>query len=474
MKYITIFFLCACGLTACSSLVEGLNENPNAPTTTSYQYILTGAELGNTGLQTGETARKAGIFCGYYTGIDRQHLGFSEYAVTTSDFDSQWNDAMVGAIANALAAQAQAEAEGINGVTAGITQVIRAAALGTTAALWGDIPFDDVGQIDVINPAFEGQLMVYDKLQNLLDEAIVNLGAGSGRPASGSDIHFDGNPVAWTEVAYTLKARYFMHTRNYPAAYTAAQQGISAAANSWLTPHGNAANNANLNYQFFAIATRQSDLITSEFMTSLVAPNATLSPDFSRYRGNAKTDETGRYNYLFNVTEFGTQPNVINGFAATDEPSSLLTYQENLLILAEAGFRTAGFETGLGHLNDFRAFMATGAYFSGGAGAGAVKYDAYGSEDFANGGMENIDGLSQEDALLREILEERYITFFGQIEGFNDTRRTENELTVRVPVTPNTGAELPQRFLYPTTEIDRNSSVPNPLPNFLAPTSVNR
>ncbi len=60
MKYITIFFLCACGLTACSSLVEDLNENPNAPTTTSYQYILTGAELGNTGLQTGETARKAG------------------------------------------------------------------------------------------------------------------------------------------------------------------------------------------------------------------------------------------------------------------------------------------------------------------------------------------------------------------------------------------------------------------------------
>ncbi|MFT6000527.1 MAG: hypothetical protein ACI81P_002989 [Neolewinella sp.] len=473
MKYLTILFLCACGLTACSSLVEDLNENPNAPTTTSYQYILTGAELGNTGLQTGETARKAGIFCGYYTGIDRQHQGFSEYAVTTSDFDAQWNDAMVGAIANTLAAEQQAQAEGINGVTTGITQVIRAAALGTTTALWGDIPFDDVGQIDVINPAFEGQLMVYDKLQSLLDEAIINLSSGAGRPVSGADIHFDGNPAPWTEVAYTLKARYFMHTRDYAAAYTAAQQGISAAGNSWLTPHGNAANDANLNYQFFAIAVRQSDLITSEFMTSLVAPDATLSPDFSSYRGNAKTDETGRYNYLFNVTEFGTQPNVVDGFAATDEPSSLLTYQENLLLLAEAGFRTAGFETGLGHLNDFRAFMAAGGYLSG-ADAGAVRYDAYGSEDFVNGGMENADGLSEGDALLREILEERYITFFGQIEGFNDTRRTENELMVRVPVMPNMGSDLPQRFLYPTTEIDRNSSVPSPLPNFFDPTAVNR
>jgi hypothetical protein len=473
MKYITIFFLCACGLTACSSLVEDLNENPNAPTTTSYQYILTGAELGNTGFQTGETARKAGIFCGYYTGIDRQHQGFSEYAVTTSDFDSQWNDAMVGAIANTLAAESGALAEGIEGVTIGITQVISAAAFGTTAALWGDIPFDDAGQIEVINPAFEEQLTVYDKLQNLLDEAISNLGSGAGRPVSGADIHFDGDPVAWTQVAYSLKARYFMHTRNYPAAYAAAQQGIDAAVNSWLTLHGNAVNNANLNYQFFAIAVRQSDLVTSEFMTSLVAPDATLSPDFSSYRGNDKTDETGRYNYLFNVTEFGTQPNVIDGFAATEEPSSLLTYQENLLIIAEAGFRPAGFETALGHLNDFRAFMATGGYLTN-VDATAVRYDSYTSEDFASGGMENVDGLSEEDALLREILEERYITFFGQIEGFNDTRRTENELMVRVPVTPNTGSDLPQRFLYPTTEIDRNSSVPNPLPNFFDPTSVNR
>lgn len=455
-------------------MVEGLNENPNAPTTTSYQYILTGAELGNTGLQTGETARKAGIFCGYYTGIDRQHLGFSEYAVTTSDFDSQWNDAMVGALANTLAAEVAARDEGILGVTIGITQVIRAAALGTTAALWGDIPFDEAGQIEFLNPAFEDQLTVYAKLQTLLDEAIINLSVGTGRPVSGADIHFNGNPTAWTQVAYTLKARYFMHTRNYPAAYAAAQQGISSTDNSWLTPHGNAVNNANLNYQFFAVAVRQSDLITSEFMASLVAPNSTLSPDFSRYRGNAKTDETSRYSYLFNVTEFGTQPNIVDGFAATDEPSALVTYQENLLILAEAGLRTSGFETGLGHLNDFRAFMSMGGYLSEEYMNASARYDAYTNEDFSSGGMENADGLSPEDALLREILEERYITFFGQVEGFNDTRRTENETTVRVPVTPNTGSQLPQRFLYPTTEIDRNSSVPNPVPNFFDPTAVNR
>lgn len=473
MKNIIVIILIASGFTACSSLVEGLNENPNAPTTTSYQYILTGAELGNTVLQTGEAARKAGIFCGYYTGIDRQHQGFSEYAVTTSDFNSQWNNAMVEATANALSAEIAALEEGIGDISIGIAQVIRSSSLGSAAALWGDIPFDEAGRIAFLNPTFEDQITVYGKLQSLLDLAIDNLSSGSGRPASGSDIHFNGDPAAWIEVAYTLKARYYMHVRDYASAYAAAQNGISSAANSWLTPHGTAQENANLNYQFFAVAVRQSDLITSEFMASLVAPEPSLSPDFSQYRGNAKTDETGRYNYLFSITEFGTQPNTTDGFAAPDESSSILTYQENLLILAEAGFRTAGFTVGLGHLNDFRAYMATGGYLRD-AEPATVRYDAYEEADFANGGMENPDGVSSDDALLREILQERYVTFFGQIEGFNDTRRTENESTVRVPITPNTGSQLPQRFLYPTTEIDRNSSIPIPIPNFFEPTPVNR
>lgn len=473
MKKIIIILCIGFLFSACSSLVEGLNDNPNSPTTTSYQYILTGAEVGNTIVQTGEIARKAGIFCGYYTGIDRQHLGFSEYAVTTSDFDSQWNDVYVGAVINALAAEQTAKEEGIEGVTIGIAQTIRALALGTAASLWGDVPFDEAGALDIENPAFEDQLSVYTKLQNLLDQAIDNLGSGTGRPASNADVHFDGNPTTWTAVAYTLKARYYMHTKAYADAYAAAQKGISTAANDLATPHGTANDNSNLNYQFFAIEVRQSDLVTSDFMASLIAPDAATSPDFSNYRGNAKTNETARFNYLLTTTSFGIQPNTSDGFAAREAPAPLVTYAENLLILAEAGFRSQGFNQGLQHLNEFRAWMATGGYLSN-ANMADLQYDAYVAADFANGGIENPDGVSADNALLREILEERYVTFFGLIEGFNDTRRTGKETIVRVPVTPNTGSQLPQRFLYPTTEIDRNPNVPNPVPDFFAPTAVNQ
>ena len=201
MKKAILFFPAILLLASCSELVNGLNENPNSPTTASYEYILTGAEVGNIVLQTGEVARKAGIFCGYYTGIDRQHLGFSQYGVTTSDFDSEWNNVYVDVVANALAAEMEAEAEGVGGVTRGITQAVRAMALGAAASLWGDIPFDEAGQPDIESPAFEGQLSAYSKLHNLLHEAMTNLASGSGRPSSGSEIYLDGDPVSSTEVA---------------------------------------------------------------------------------------------------------------------------------------------------------------------------------------------------------------------------------------------------------------------------------
>lgn len=473
MKHIILFLSTILVMTSCSNLVDDLNENPNSPTSSSYQYILTGTEVGNMNLHTGEVARKSGIFAGQYIGIDRQHEGFSQYAVTTSDFDGHWNAVYVQVVINALETEAAAADEGVAGVTLGITQVLRALALGTATDLWGDIPFSQAGNPEVQNPAFEAQLEVFGELQTLLDDAIIKLESGSGRPTANSDIHFDGDPNAWLEVAHTLKARYFLHTGDYMRAYEEAQAGISSSANSLVGVHGNALDNANLNYQFFAIQSRQSDLVVSDFFSSMLNPDAQSNPNFDRYRGNSKTNEAGRFGYLFRTTDLGIQPNVVDGWAAQDAPSQIVTYEENMLILAEAGFRSAGFDEGLSRLNAYRQYLNGGGYLTN-ADPSDIQYADYVAEDFQSGGMENADGLSADDALLREILEERYITFFGQIEAFNDTRRTEDEEMVRVPIEPNVGDQLPQRFLYPDTEIDRNANTPAPIPNFFDPTPVNQ
>jgi len=102
------------------------------------------------------------------------------------------------------------------------------------------------------------------------------------------------------------------------------------------------------------------------------------------------------------------------------------------------------------------------------------QYDAYVTTDFNAGGIANKRSLSADDALLSNILEERYLTFIGQIEGFNDLRRTQKETTVTVPVPPNTGTQLPQRFLYAQGEVNGNTSVPKPIPGLFTATPVNQ
>jgi hypothetical protein len=136
-----------------------------------------------------------------------------------------------------------------------------------------------------------------------------------------------------------------------------------------------------------------------------------------------------------------------------------------------------GFTAGLNRLNTYRAYMNTGAYINSTyLTTGNFRYDPYLAADFDAGGMENggASPITNVRALLREIMEERYVNFIGQIEGFNDLRRVFKETDIRVPVPLNFGTQFPQRFLYPQVEIDVNPSTPNPTPTLYDPTPVNR
>lgn len=480
MKTTSKYFilLATCLMLSCESLVDGdININPNNFASTDYKNVLITSEVAQILLQSGETTRRAGIFAGAYTGIERQQLGYNNYELITSDFDDLWSEAFVNCYRNAALTEELAIEQGVTeGIGIGIAQVLQAMSIGTSTSLYGDVPFDELADPAFTDPRFEDQVDVYAKIQLLLDDAIANLNLGTNRPPSGSDFYvdmsgntIDGDPATWLQAAYTLKARYYMHTKEYANAYLAAQNGINSADNSIYAPHSDATTGSNLNWGLFASG--NVDLIVSNFMVRMVSPDSVTT-----YRGNAKTNETARFDFLFEYvgTLGGFVPNRANDkFGGQTTSSALVTYQENLLILAEAGLRSDGFSTGLGHLNTFRTFMSTGGYLLNPA-AADLQYDIYLSTDFDNGGIENPDNISADDALLREILEERYITLFGQVEIFNDTRRTEGESVVRAPVLPNVGSELPQRFLYPQTEIDRNVNIPDPLPSLFEKTEVNQ
>lgn len=456
-------------LSACSKAVEGINTDPNNPTDADPNSMLTSIMVGNMNIQEGDLARFAGMWSGYFRGFTQQYQSYHQYTVIARNFDAAWQRVYSGAFKNIRILKAKAIAVN-NRRLLGVTQVVEANLMGTAAALWGDIPYSEAADDRFPNPKFDGQAQVYAALQTLLDSAIVNLNSTAFVDFAAQDIHFAGNMSRWIQTANTLKARYFLHVKDYPRALAAAQNGINAQANNFMAPHFATNRGAfNLYFQFLSLDRPNWMDATGTYAVNLINPTG------NRYRGNAKTNERARWQNFFNSA---TNLNfTVNGFFGQNTFFPLASFAENLLILAEAETRVNGFTAGLARLNTYRAYMNTGAYINTlYLTTGNSRFDPYVAADFAAAGMENAGtpALAQDRALLREILEERYVTFIGQIEGYNDYRRVFKETDVRVPIPLNFGTQFPQRFIYPQFEIDMNANIPSPLPTTFDPTPINR
>jgi hypothetical protein len=475
---------CAVNITACETFVEGVEEvDPTAPIDASAELTLTGAQVAYIGVQEGEIARLAGLWAGYFTGIDRQYVNYEEYNVTAADFDGAWGNVYSGVIQQVRIVQDKAEEAG-NTSMLGVAQIMDAHMLGLAASLWGDVPNEEAANVEEFaNPTYKDQLAVYGDAQELLSAGIANLERGVG-DISG-DVLYNNNSALWIEAAHTLKAKFYLHTGDYPEAIAEAQLGISSPENSMYAEHGSSwLQNFNIYYSFL-VYDRPGYMGANE----AYAPEI-LNPESPQYRGNEKTAEGARFRWFYHTEGFYAappEPNYLSledrwggiGFFGTTTPFPLITWQENQLIIAEVAARLDQFGTGLVALNAHRDYLNSGewepedAYNRTYGYNEEILYEEYNEADFAAGGIENEDGLAQNRALLREVLEERYVTFVGQIEGFNDVRRTQDEEDVRVEVEPKTGDQLPQRFLYPQDEINSNTSTPDPIPGFFVPTDVN-
>ncbi len=479
-RFYLFIFISLSGLLGCESIVDDLNDDPNNPTDASASLLLTSAQLANITIHEAHAARIGGMWSGYFTGVDRQYAGIHVYNINGSSFSQIWQNIYYGVFQQANLIETKSVAVN-NRLVVGIAKVLKAHAVGAAAAGWGDVPLSEVANEEFPNPAFDAQADVYGGLQMLLDEAIAELESGIGSVGI-ADLYFGGDGSKWLEAAYTLKARLYLENHEYALAYEAALKGISTPENSMMAPHGSTVGaNENTLYTFVA-RSRAGDMNSADaYLTALLDP---ASPS---YRGNAKTDETARYRYYFIPAENarfteGTEPNhystslgdSLRGFAGQDQSFPLITYAENLLTLAEAGIRAQGFDIGLQHLNAYRAYLNGGGYLDATYQAAGFPYAyaPYEAADFAAGGIAYESGLSPDLALLQEILEERYVTFFGQLLGFNDLRRTRRE-TVGIKIQPNTGSQLPERFIYGQEEINSNTSTPDPVPDIFTPTPVN-
>jgi len=456
-------------ITGCE-IDESLNDNPNEITLTDVdaKLFLNGAQLANTVVQVSHLNRISGMYSGQLVGFTSLYSNIYGYSLSTFESNGEWFSAYSGVLTNARHIRAAVPDDKL---MVGIAKVVEANAIGTLALVMGDVPYSQANNdTEYEDPVFDSQKSVLAALSSLLDEAISDLGGATSKKES-FDVYFNGDKDKWIAAANTLKARYAMANKDYAGALAAANNGISSSAGDMLhTPRGDAAissGDKNLFYTILA-GSRTGDLGNAgSYLLSM------LDPTSGDYRGNAKTNELARHNYYM-IDETSGSGN--KGVVAQFEPQPLVTYAENQLIKAEASARTS-FASGLAALNTYRAWLASGgrlnAEFDD---ADNYTYDAYVDADFEAGGMENGDSVSKDKALLREIIEERYVSGFGSFMPFDDHRRLrgagETDLIPAFPLNPG-GSQHVERLPYALSELLSNQNAPED-PGLFSKTEVNK
>ena len=447
-----------------------LNDNPNGISLVDVDpsLFLNGAQLANIMVQNSHLNRISGMFSGQLVGYTSLYSNIYGYSLSTVESNDEWNGCYTGVLTNVRHIR---EIVPDDELLVGIAKVLEAHAVGTLAILMGDVPYSEVAS-EVEDPVFDSQVSVLDALTSLLDDAISDLGSTSGRPED-YDIYYNGDKDKWLAAAYTLKARYALIQSDYTSALTAANMGISSSADDMnFIPRGEAEISEGDKNLFNAIlsGSRTGDIGNNgSYLLEL------LNDSTANYRGNDKTNETARHNY-YKIDETSGEGNL--GVIERFEPMPMVTYFENQMIKAEAAARTTGFSSGLSHLNDYRAWLTSGgrlnATFNDSA---SILYEAYVDADFASGGMENPDGISAETALLREIIQERYVSGFGTYMPFNDHRRLrgdgETNLIPPFPLNTTAATDHVERIPYAQDELSSNSTMDSD-PGLYVKTEVNQ
>jgi hypothetical protein len=374
-------------------------------------------------------------------GVDRQYAALGTYSVTEDDYNTEWQTIYSGGgLIDMRAIQADAAAAG-DSQYVGVAKVLEALNMGISADLWGDLPYAEA--LAGPAPHFDSQQSVYAHVQAVLDTAILDL-AGHGPGPGSVDLWYGGDPTLWTELAHTLKARYYLHTAkqipaNYTPALAQARLGISAASHDVATFQSAATTEQNMWYQF-QVVQRNTYLRMGAWLVDTVM-NKRSDPRVPAY---FSLDGNGQYR--------GAAPTAAQNDAVMSNLSAtrlnpafrqpLATRAEVELIIAEAAYQTGDQAGALASLNAERQLADS-------------TYCLTPTNCAPQTPLPVLTGITGA-ALLDSIMVEKYVVTFQNLEAWNDYKRTC--VPAIVPVAP--AVHVIGRVLYGSSERSTNPNFP--------------
>jgi len=405
-------------VTACNDFLTGgeLSTDPNRPTQATSQQLFVGIEAATYAALASDPARVTGLWVQQFSGGNIQYQALYTYDISEQTTNGFHQGVYLGGGLVDIRKLEEQTLAAHDSVFLGQAQVMEALVMGEAASMFGDLTYSQA-LTSTLNPPLDKQLDIYAAIQTLLTTAIDNLSktGPTNFGAGDADLAYGGDPVKWTKLAHSLKARFLMHTAEvtptvYAQVLSEANQGITDPADNYNAIFSGDAAQQNFWYQFDVNARPGYLLPDPQFVNLLTTRN---DPRLTGYF-NAK---------LTDLADSLKDPN---------HTQPLVTANETVLLAAEAAQRTGDNTTALNDLNRARGFV----------------------------GLPAESGITGRP-LLNEILTEAYIADFQNIEAWNLYKRTcTPNLASTNPTAAVTHAKIPARFPYDAAERNTNTNIP--------------
>lgn len=446
--------LTALPLGGCKKLVEDYEISPNNSETATPELLLSSSEVNLFFIYHSEIARQSSVFMQMMAGTDRQFLGVDKYEPASISADFSWNAYYTNMLPDLKYMQTKAEAQNKWHII-GISKVLQAMALGLITDTFGDAPVAEATQGTALeNPRFEPQAQVYQAIQNLLQEALLIFERSDVKNYNGplaADFIFNGNIARWRTITYMLQARYHNHLskKDPQGSAQAALNAIDSALANGLNSPANDAKTV------FSTAQGQQNFWNSftnnwinyakvgKYLVDTMQANS--DPRLPLY---ANPTPQGGYKGYPAGGDGQTLVNQVSGlgdmFVAANAHLPLVTYAEARFIEAEAAFRLG---------NTPRAALAYNAALEA-----ALSFEEINSTEritYLNAHKKDATTIS-----LAQIMHQKYLASFLQVEAWVDWRRTS--FPSLKPANGNaTSGKIPRRMPTPQNEVLYNRNAPN-------------
>ncbi len=504
-KYIAALLIAGVLFSSCDAGLDGLNDNPNAPTDVPVELILPQAienSMNRMYSMSGVNGYIGAIWAQSYAKVQYTDEDRYDFSGRITLINSVWQSYYATTLKDLNIIRQKAITDG-NVNAQAIAEILMAWNYHQITDLWGDVPFSEAlkgleenPEDRITTPRYDTQQDIYNGLLSMLEDAANRIDHGAGSVGS-ADLIFGGDMSKWEKLANSLRLRIYIRMSHVDEG--AASTGIASIINSGVPLLESHDDNAELEYLPFPsnnpvnnfARTREDHKVSH---TTLSRLNELNDPRMRIYAAPMRNQDAAPTHEIFTASNGYNYQGVINGdednslglaeastmghyFLSPTSPGRIMTYNEVLFIRAEAAARGFTGENAEELYHDAISASMTlysseriDPVLSSFPGDVAFNHQGFNADEFPEGisQAEIDDYLAQaevawvtgdgwSDANRERLSLQKWLALYSQgLETWSEWRRLGYPELSPGPLAVL--EEVPRRIQYPTTEQSLNNA----------------